>query len=55
MKGYKYAIFAFMLVLFLFVLFLTFTDLGEVIKCFGIKDLLLGDRLHGEGKLDKRY
>lgn len=40
---------------FLFVLFLTFTDLVEVIKCFDIKDTLLGDRLHGEGKLDKRY
>ena len=53
-KAYKYAIFVFLLVLF-FVLFLTCTDLGEVIKCFGIKDLLLGDRLHGKWKLDKRY
>lgn len=55
-KGYKYAIFAFSVGFALcFVLLLTFTDLGEVIKCFGIKDLLLGVRLQGEGKLDKRY
>lgn len=29
--------------------------MGEVIKCFGIKYLLLGDRLHGKRKLDKSY
>lgn len=55
-KLYKYAIFVFCIVLFgCFVLFLTFTDSGKVIKYFDMKDLLLGDRLHGEGKLDKRY
>lgn len=52
-KGYKYAIFVFFCCF--CVLFWTFTDLGEVIKCFGIKDLMLGDRLHGKEKLDKRY
>lgn len=52
---HKYAIlgFFFCWIAFCFVSFLTFTDLGEVIKCFGIKDLLLGDRLPGEGKFAK--